>query len=107
MANRLETETTKIDQSLFVQLYNSAILKIPDKLRREGMKKKNPDYNRVLRASIKLFLSTKGLIKTSLEEPTGDAKALFDNILGSLKVPETSLPENHLTDRQKDLFDLA
>ena len=107
MANKLESETIKIDQVLFKQLYDSAILKIPDKLRREGMTKKNPDYNKVLKTTIELFLSKKGLLGTILEEPRGDAKTLFDNIFSYLKNPDIIPPNARLAKQQKDLFEAA
>jgi hypothetical protein len=110
MAVKLESESAKIDQALFKHLYDSAILKIPDKLRREGTKKNNPDYNKILKTTIELFLSKNGLIKTILEEPHGGAKTLFDNIFKCLKVPDKILPGANIINaptakRQKDLFE--
>jgi len=112
MAIKLESEPTKIDQGLFKKLYDTAILKLPDNLRRDGIKKKNPAYNKTLKTEIELFLSSHGLIKTILEKPQGDAKILFDSIFNYLKVPEEILPEirseKYLPkDRQRDLLDLA
>jgi hypothetical protein len=104
MTNKLESEK-RIDQALFKQLYDSATLKIPDKLRRQGMNKKNPDYNKVLKTTIELFLSKNGLIKTIMEEPRGDAKILFDNIFSYLKAPDIIPPNTRLANQQKDLFE--
>jgi hypothetical protein len=112
MVIKLESEPTKIDQGLFKRLYDTAILKLPDNLRRDGMKKKNPAYNKTLKTEIELFLSNNDLIKTILEKPQGDAKILFDSIFNYLKVPEETLPEIRgekilPKDRQKDLLNLA
>ena len=110
MANRLEGELIKIDQGRFKQLYDTAILKLPDNLRRDGMKKKNPAYNKTLKTEIELFLSNNGLIKTILEEPRGDAKTLFDNIFNYLKVPDETTPKTgnipvSSASKQENLFE--
>jgi hypothetical protein len=109
MANNLESEK-RIDQALFKQLYDSATLKIPDSLRRQGLKKNNPDYNKILKTTIELFLSKNDLIKTILEEPHGDAKVLFDNIFNYLKVPDETTPKTgnipaSSANKQENLFE--
>lgn len=111
MANRFESNEIKIDQALFKQLYDRAILKIPDTLRRQGLKKNNPKYNAILKTSIELFLSKNNLIKNILEPPSGDAKSLFDNIFRHLRVSEEDHPKAHaaqnpVKDRQPNLPDL-